>query len=121
MADLDLGTGDLTLTTSRDFCRTSPVVVERVKVRLGTVRGSCAWDPLFGSRLTELRNRKLTDSTLLEAAAMVREALKPLVDAKDISALTVAVTRADTNRMEITVGYTAIGAGPVSFTTWVVV
>lgn len=121
MAYLDPLSRDFVLTSSNDLKGVDNPTLQGVVLRLMTERGSCFWDPDFGSTLHLVAREKGGPSTERDVADRARRALKPMVDDEDITDLTVQATRVDRGRVELAVRCLDAGRRPVAFSTFVAV
>lgn len=101
MSRIDTVADDLATTPSLDLATTASALGDAMYLRLMTERGTCWWDPTFGSRLHELRSRGLTESTVARVEDAAREALAPLTSSGELTELSVTVTQAP-NRVDLT-------------------
>lgn len=96
MAQIGNITRDLALNSSGDIVREERPMVAAMFWRLAVQRGSCFWDHNFGSRLHLIR--KITPTTRVEIEDAAREALQPMVDARELSELAFSHSQTGVNR-----------------------
>lgn len=121
MAFLDTSINDITQLAGGDLTPVDNPVLESIKIRIHTARGSVLWDPAFGSRLHLLPRETIRGSLDRLVVDRVLEALQPMVIAKEISGLEVTASRVERNRIEMFVRCYDSGSRPLRFTTWVAV
>lgn len=121
MAYLDPLTRDFVLTRAHDLTAVSNPTLEEMLLRLGTQRGTCFWDLDFGSSLHLLPQEKIGPTTERDVENRARFALKPMIDAKQITGLALKATRVDRNRVDLAGRCSDAGQRPLSFNTFVAV
>ena len=119
MAYLNPLTRDLVQTVDWDWLRVTNPTLEAIHIRLHTERGSCFWDLSFGSTLHLLPTETISADRVRDVEDRVRTALQPMVDAHEISGLTIHATRVARNRVDLSVQCLDAGRRPVTFTTFV--
>lgn len=120
MAKRDPTTGDI-LVEGGDYVAVDNPVFDAVALLLDTRQGSCFWDLTFGSRLHELPQRGMRAGIEREAENIVAEALQRLVDAGDITELTVTATRVGRSRLQLVASAFDTGRRQLQWTRWVAV
>ena len=88
VADLDVDTTDIALVDSGDMGTTQDPVQQDALLRLKVRRGSCVWDPTFGSRLASLARTKVNARFAQDLESEVLECLKPLTLTGEVANIT---------------------------------
>lgn len=113
-------TRDLVVTGAKDLQRPASPLLQAIYLRLATHRGSCFWDPSFGSTLHELAASHPSAVTVArDVDARVRDALQPLIDSGDLKQLDVTVTRQGRHQVALAVSVKDAGRRTITFTTFV--
>lgn len=98
MAELDPSTRDLVMETSGDLRGVTNAARQAVYLRTMTHRGSCFWDTRFGSRLHELRARKITATFQAALEDVLRECLAPMLESGELAGVAFEHERVERNR-----------------------
>lgn len=101
MAQIDPLLLDLVASDRGDLTTSTDTLYEAVHLRLTTARGTCFWDRTFGSTLHTFARSKITKRTAAELEDAVRDALVPLLESKELSALAFEHDRPAPNRWHI--------------------
>lgn len=118
MADLDLSTRDLVLTSAGALRATASRTAEAVQARIATQRGTCVWDRAFGSTLHQLRAAKVTATFQADLEGRIRDALAPMLQDRRLTG--VSFTHSQTaGRWECLVEATDAAGVVVPYTVWV--
>lgn len=116
MAWVDPQTRDVVLDRSGRLSAKGQPAAEHLYRRVTTHRGSCAWDPSFGSALHELV--KSAADLERDAIARVEQAVQPMLDAGELVELEVHAERVERGRLAIVIRATDAGLREVGFTTF---
>ncbi len=112
-------TADYVQTLGDDLQQADNPVLQSVYLRLATERGTCFWDPDFGSKLHTLAAAKIGPDIERQVVTLVEAALQPMVDAGELLDLAVAAQRVARNRVEFAVRFYDAGLRPLEFTHFV--
>jgi len=119
MAYIDPSAAAFVQTPGNDLQRTDNTTLQSMWLRLATRRGSCFWDPDFGSRLHELVATKIGANVERVVVGHVEQALQPMTDAGELLDLEVAAQRVGRNRVEMVLRAFDAGLRPLEFTHFV--
>lgn len=121
MAHLDSITRSLVLTRSRDVQRVANPTQQHMLLRLQTHRGTCWWDPTFGSTLHLLTQEKIGPAIERDVEDRARTALRPMTATRELLDLVMTAQRTATNRVELALRARDAGRRPITFSLWVAV
>jgi phage gp46-like protein len=117
MLQLDPSTHDFLVGADGDFVPVDNALAEACLNRLLVERGSCFWDPDFGSTLHELRRGLLTATFAEDLEDRVRDALAPLSAAGELTALAFEHAQGP-GQWQVAVTVTDASATPVTLQLW---
>lgn len=119
MAAIDPTTRDLVLEADGRLGVPADPIAAAVDLRISTHRGSCFWDPAFGSTLHELAQAKIGASFQQDLESRIRVALKPMVDDGRLADIAFEHSRSEANRWDVRVVCLTAARTPIVATTWI--